>query len=74
MKEEKKVIEEYELSEGYGSMYADTKRKATIIFVDGKFDKCTYKVGRVEYTYDDWMFLLKVAQKIKELKEEKGGN
>lgn len=72
---EKKVIEEYKLSEGRGSMYAEVIRTATVVFVNGKFAKCDYEFGEhIHYTYDDWVFLLKVAQKIKELQEEKGGN
>lgn len=68
----KKVIEEYILSEPIGDVYT-RKRVATIVFVDGKFDGCTYRVSQGAYTYQDWLFLLKVAQKIKELQEEKGG-
>ena len=73
MKIVERVVEEYELSEGCGSMYTEEKRIATIVFIDGKFDKCTYRVSKANYTYEDWLFLLKVAQKIKELREEKNG-
>lgn len=74
MKVVEKVIEEYELSECIDGVYIQD-RVATIIFVNDGFDRCTYKVSGAYYTFADWMFLLKVAQKIKELQEEKrGGN
>lgn len=71
MKLEKIVTEEYELSEEYYHQGFTNQRIANIFFVDNKFSKCTYKVSKANYTYEDWLFLLKVAQKIKELQEEK---
>ena len=74
MKEEKRLIEEYTLSEETGDAYGK-RRVATIIFADEKFNRCEYILSRVNsYSYKDWMFLLKVAEKIKELQEEKGGS
>lgn len=73
MKLEKIVTEEYELSEEYCEAGFDKQVVANIFFVNNKFDRCTYRVSQAKYTYTDWLFLLKVAQKIKELQEEKGG-
>lgn len=73
---EKKVIEEYKLSElGIADDSYSCKREATIVFVNDEFSQCNYKVSGVNnYSFEDWMFLLAVAQKIKELQKEKGGN
>jgi len=51
----------------------DEGRRADIIFQDGLFKRTFYKVSSSSaYTYEDWMFLKAIAEKIekKEFKKE----
>lgn len=41
-----------------------TQRRATIIYVDNKFDRCSFSLNSSQYDYDDWMFLKAVAKRI----------
>lgn len=42
-------------------------QNALICFVNGKFDKCVFHTEKVPYTFDDWLFLREVSEKIKEM-------
>lgn len=44
-------------------------RKAEITFIQGNFHECNYSGLRDIYIYEDWMFLLRVAEKIKSIEE-----
>ena len=46
-------------------------RIAIIKSVDGEFTRCDYSGLSEPYTFEDWMFLLMVAEKIKDLFGEK---
>ncbi len=73
MKETKKVIEEYKLETKYDNFGCLYKQTAVIRLVDGIFDDCDFSL-RGRFSFEDWMFLLEIATKIKELAEGgKGG-
>lgn len=59
-----KVTKEYIVSDGTG-------RSATIYFMDGSFDHCDFRVSQAMYSYNDWMFLKKVAQTIEIIEKQK---
>ena len=70
---EKKVIEVYEMTETGINLQNNhvIDRVAIIHFVNGKFEECRYELSAHKYTYDDWVFLKAVAEKIIELHGEK---
>lgn len=68
----KTVFEEYELKE------TSPDRKAVIIFKNGCFKECKYDVDPYRcdkgiYSYQDWMFLMKIARQIQSIQAEKKG-
>lgn len=50
----------------------DYCRRATIIFINNKFDSCSFKTNRVIYDLIDWQFLNELSGFILELIDKKG--
>ena len=59
-----RVIEEFKVT--------DNLRSARIRFVNGVFTDCVYSMTN-PYDYKDWMFLMQVATRIKDIKDSKEG-
>lgn len=61
----KDVVEEHSIQQG--------ERKATIFFRNNQFQRCEFETVNhpYEYSYDDWMFLKMIAEKISEIIQEK---
>jgi len=53
----------------YRVLYNDTDqiRAAEIIFVDGKFENCTFRCSDHFYGLEDWKWLGELSRKIEEL-------
>ena len=68
METTKTVIEVYKMKEEKSFIYL---RTAEIEFKNGIFSHCDYNLDKNSYSYDDWMFLQKVAEKIEEIDEDK---
>lgn len=49
----------------------DYARHATIIFINNKFDNCSFKTNKKIYDLTDWEFLNKLSGRILELVDQK---
>ena len=65
MKEQYSKTDKYRLTEE-----KKTFRSATIIFQDGVFVQCDYCGVASPHSFDSWLFLGKVSQRIQELQQE----